>query len=184
MKLSLAWKWLIAALLIESVMLSILVYRNVEQLSDNLLRQTDQRLQAEKVLLQSALIAPFVQNDYATVQAILEESYQNLNMLYLVALDLQNKPIASVGAVDLNALQTLQHTPLNAQSVEEPTYDTSIDLMISDQKIGSLCIGISTEFYQTERHSMMLKSIAIALVELLLSASYSLIYLPVGSTKT
>ncbi|WP_442764569.1 EAL domain-containing protein [Sulfurospirillum cavolei] len=170
MKLSLAWKWLIAALLIESVMLSILVYRNVEQLSDNLLRQTAQRLQAEKVLLQSALITPFVQNDYATVQAILEESYQNLNMLYLVALDLQHTPIASVGAVDLNALQTLQNTPLNAQSVQEPTYDTSIDLMISDQKIGSLRIGISTEFYQTERRSMMIKSIAIALVELLLSA--------------
>ena len=63
MKLSLAWKWVIASLIIESFMLSLLLIKNVNQLENNLSEQTIIRLNEQKILLQSALIAPIVQMD-------------------------------------------------------------------------------------------------------------------------
>ena len=70
-KISLAWKWVIASLVIECFMLSLMVVKNVNQLEDNLSTQTYIRLDEQKILLQSALAAPLVQMDYATINAIL-----------------------------------------------------------------------------------------------------------------
>jgi len=97
MKLSLTWKWLIVSLLVESMMLSVLVFRNIQQLSESLHVQTHMRLQEQATLLQSALVAPWLQMDYATIQSILEETAKMESIEYLVAIGSQSHIIASVG---------------------------------------------------------------------------------------
>lgn len=128
MKLSLSWKWLIASLCIESLMLSVLVYRNVQQLSESLLVQTSMRLETQKTLLQSALIAPWVQMDYATIQSVLEESQQVQSINYLVALNTQSQPIASVGWPLEKELPPVNNNPFGQSSLLNERYDTSIDM--------------------------------------------------------
>ena len=169
MKLSLSWKWMATTLVIESFMLLMLVWSNVEQLSNNLITQTNIRLEAEKSLLQSALIAPMLQMDYSTVQSILKESYMNLNMSYIVVFDSQNRVVAKTGLSENSALPTINQTTLDAFSILNPLFNTSTDITTSGQKIGSVQIGISTQFYQEERYSMMLKSMTFAVLEIILS---------------
>lgn len=170
MQLSLSWKWIVTTLMLESFMLLMLVWSNLQQLSNNLISQTTIRLEAEKSLLRSALIAPLLQMDYSTVQSILEESYMNLNMLYIVVFDSQNRVVAKTGLTQEDTLPTLTPTPLNQSSIMNERYNTSVDITTSGQKIGSAQIGISTRFYHIERESMLFKSIAIALLEIILSA--------------
>ena len=74
MKVSISWKWVIASLIIECFMLSLMVIKNVNQLEVDLKTQTQIRLDEQKVLIESALIAPLVQMDYATISAILKET--------------------------------------------------------------------------------------------------------------
>lgn len=170
MKLSLSWKWLVVSLLIESLMLSVLVYRNVQQLSENLLTQTKMRLETQKTLLQSALIAPWLQMDYATIQAVLEEAQHVQSIEYLVALNSQSQPIAGVGWSLEKKLPPVDNNTFDKKSLLGSRYDTSMDIIFSDQNLGSIRIGLSTLFYTQERNSMLLKSIAIAMVEIFFSA--------------
>ena len=170
MKVSLSWKWLAASLLIESLMLSVLVNRNVQQLSENLLAQTSMRLEAQKTLLQSALIAPWLQMDYATIQSVLEEAQHLQSIDYLVALNNQLHPIASVGWLTNQELPRIENNSFDQSSLLNARYDTSIDIVVSGQKLGSIRIGLSTLFYKQARDSMILKSIVIALIEIFFSA--------------
>ncbi len=170
MKLSLSWKWLVASLCIESLMLSVLVYRNVQQLSENLWSQTSMRLEMQKTLLQSALIAPWLQMDYATIQSVLEESQHVQSIDYLVALNTQSQPIASVGWPLDKELPYIESNSFDQSSLVNARYDTSIDIVVSGQKLGSVRIGLSTLFYTQARDAMIFKSIVIALIEIFLSA--------------
>lgn len=170
MKVSLSWKWLAASLLIESLMLSVLVNRNVQQLSENLWAQTNMRLEAQKTLLQSALIAPWLQMDYATIQSVLEEAQHLQSIDYLVALNNQLHPIASVGWIKGEELPHIKNNSFDQSSLLNARYDTSMDIVVSGQKLGSVRIGLSTLFYTQARDSMILKSIVIALIEIFFSA--------------
>jgi len=169
-KLSLAWKWLIVSLLIESMMLSLLVFQNVQQLSESLKTQTRMRLQEHATLLQSALVAPWLQMDYATIQAILEETTKMASVDYLVALGNQSQVIASVGCKENAPLPPLEENPFGDESLKDGRFDTTVDVLFSGQKLGSVRIGISTLFYVEAREGMMVKSISIAVLEILLSA--------------
>jgi hypothetical protein len=69
-------RWVLASLLIEGMMLSLLIWSNLEQLHTSLSAQTQTRLNESTTLLQSALSAPLVQMDYATAKAIMTETQQ------------------------------------------------------------------------------------------------------------
>jgi len=169
-KFSLAWKWLIVSLLIESMMLSVLVFRNVGQLSESLKTQTSMRLQEQATLLQSALVAPWLQMDYATIQSILEETTTLSSVDYLVALSNQSQVIASVGLKENAPLPSLEKDPFESTSLQDNRFDTTVDVLFSGQKLGSVRIGISTLFYVQAREAMIAKSVSIAFVEIMLSA--------------
>ena len=170
MKLSLTWKWLIVSLLVESMMLSVLVFRNIQQLSESLHVQTHMRLQEKATLLQSALVAPWLQMDYATIQSILEETAKMESIEYLVAIGSQSHIIASVGWKESAPLPLLEHDAFEAKSLQDHRFDTQVDVLFSGQKLGSVRIGVSTLFYIQAREAMLMKSIFIALIEVILSA--------------
>ncbi len=170
MKLSLTWKWLIVSLLVESMMLSVLVFRNIQQLSESLHVQTHMRLQEQATLLQSALVAPWLQMDYATIQSILEETAKMESIEYLVAIGSQSHIIASVGWKESAPLPLLEHDAFEAKSLQDHRFDTQVDVLFSGQKLGSVRIGVSTLFYIQAREAMLMKSIFIALIEVILSA--------------
>ncbi|MBV5278819.1 MAG: response regulator, partial [Campylobacteraceae bacterium] len=151
-------------------MLSVLVYRNIEQLSESLKTQTSMRLQEQSTLLQSALVAPWLQMDYATIQAILEETNKMASVEYLVALDNQSQVIASVGWEENKPLPLVEKDIFAHASLKDNCLDTQVDIFFSGQKLGSVRVGVSTLFYMQAREAMLFKSILIALVEVVLSA--------------
>ncbi len=170
MKLSLIWKWLIVSLLVESIMLSILVFRNVGQLSENLETQTSRYIKEQATLLQSALVAPWLQMDYATIQTILEETSAMASVEYLVATGNQSQMVASVGWEPHTPLPPLEHDAFTRNALKDHRFDTQVDVLFSGQKLGSVRIGISTRFYAQAREAMIAKSVLIALIEIFLSA--------------
>ncbi len=170
MKLSLAWKWVIASLLIESLMLSLMVYKNVTQLENNLSEQTVIRLNMQKVLLQSALAAPLAQMDYATIDAILKETKEIPNIDYLAVIDNQKNCISSVGIADCTKLPNAEDNPFSKQSLEDQKFDTNIPIILISQNLGKVYLGLSTKFYVQARKDMINRSILIAAIELILSA--------------
>ncbi len=170
MKISLAWKWVVASLIIESFMLFIMVMENVNQLTENLSSQTHVRLNEQKVLLQSALIAPIVQMDYATIDSILKETKLSYNINYLVIQDNKNNHIASIGWDKKQPIPKAENNPFDKIALADKRYDTSIPIKVSNQTLGYAYLGLSTEFYLNAKDEMITRSIFIAIIELILSA--------------
>ncbi|WP_428026753.1 ATP-binding protein [Arcobacter sp.] len=170
MKLSLSWKWVIASLLIESIMLTLMVMKNVNQLEINLSTQTNIRLDEQKILLKSALVAPLVQMDYATIDAILSETKKIPTVDYLVVIDNQNNCISSVGWEDCTKLPKKEIDPFSEKSLIDQRFDTSIPITLFSQPLGKVYLGLSTKYYIQAKEEMITRSIVIALIELLLSA--------------
>ncbi|RXJ89021.1 hypothetical protein CRV01_10400 [Arcobacter sp. CECT 8983] len=170
MRLSLSWKWVIASLLIESLMLTLMVIKNVEQLEDNLSTQTNIRLDEQKILLRSALVAPLVQMDYATINAILKETKKISTIDYLVVVDNQNNCISTIGWSDCSNLPQKEINPFSEDSLKDERFDTHIPISLFSQSLGKVYLGLSTKFYIQAKKEMITRSIIIALIELILSA--------------
>jgi signal transduction histidine kinase len=170
MKVSLSWKWVIASLVIECFMLSLMVMKNVNQLENDLSTITHTRLNEQKILLQSALAAPLVQMDYATIDAILKETITIPNINYLIVVDNKNNCLSSIEWEDCTKLPVSENNPFDKKSLADGQFDTSIAINIASQNLGKVYLGLSTEFYIQAKEEMINRSILIALVELLLSA--------------
>ncbi|QKF67494.1 signal transduction sensor histidine kinase [Arcobacter venerupis] len=172
MKLSLSWKWVIASLLIESLMLTLMVIKNVNQLETNLSAQTNVRLDEQKILLKSALVAPLVQMDYATIDAILNETKRIQTIDYLAVVDNQNNCISTVGLKDCSKLPTKEADPFSKESLEDERFDTNIPITLFSESLGKIYLGLSTKFYIQAKKEMITRSIIIAIIELILSAIF------------
>lgn len=154
MKLSLAWKWVIASLIIESFMLSLLLIKNVNQLENNLSEQTIIRLNEQKILLQSALIAPIVQMDYATIDAILKETKAISTIDYLIVIDNKNNCISSIGWDNCNNLPILEDNPFSKKALEDGRFDTKIPITLASQTLGEVYLGfIQLNFLYKQRRN-------------------------------
>lgn len=164
------FKWVFASLLIEGMMLSLLIWSNLNQLHVSLLAQTQIRLNESATLLQSALSAPLVQMDYATAKAIMTETQQLEGIVYLVIIDRQNKRLIQVGWDDSAPLPKEEKEPFSDTSLADARFDTRIPLSLGGTTLGTLAIGLSTQFYIQSRQDALLRSIGIALLELLFSA--------------
>lgn len=163
-------KWILTSLFIESIMLSLLIWSNLEQLNTSLSAQTQTRLNESSVLLQSALSAPLVQMDYATAKAIMKETQQVEGLVYLVVLDRQNRRLISVGWDEQTPLPQVETDPFNPNALSDARFDTRIPLKLGDTPLGTLAIGLSTQFYIQARKDALMRSMAIAFLELLFSA--------------
>jgi CheY-like chemotaxis protein/HAMP domain-containing protein len=169
--LSTGIKWIIASLFIESIMLMLLIGSNLNQLTTTLHDQTQQRLNENAISLQSALSAPLAQMDYATVEAIMKETVDLQGITYLVVLDLNQKQIANVGWPKATPFPPAEKSAFSEASLADARFDTRVSLSMLGNPLGTLMLGLSTQFYIDARHEALVRSVSIALIELLLSAA-------------
>lgn len=151
-------------------MLSLLIWSNLEQLHTSLSAQTQTRLNESTTLLQSALSAPLVQMDYATAKAIMTETQQLKGIEYLVVLDREHNRLIQVGWEGNHPLPKIEHEAFSDESLADNRFDTRIPLTLGGTPLGTLAIGLSTQFYTQARQDALLRSLGIALLELLFSA--------------
>lgn len=152
-------------------MLLLLIGSNLNQLTHTLHEQTQQRLNENATALQSALSAPLAQMDYATVEAIMKETVEVQGITYLAVLDLNSKPIANVGWPKATPFPRIEPSAFDDEALVDARFDTRVSLSMSGNPLGTLLLGLSTQFYLDARHEAMVRSISIALIELLLSAA-------------
>ncbi len=158
----------LAALLVELVMLAILVGNSLRLLREEMGDQS--REQAEQIapVLSAALVAPLAQYDYATVQAILDESHAIRGIDYLAVTDASGAIVATSGWPASKALP-----PVDAQFAlddDPPRYDVALPIRLSGQTLGQLQFGLDLKRIVLARKNLLTQGIVIAISELLLSA--------------
>ncbi len=169
-RISTGTKWIIASLFIEGLMLSLLISNNLSHLSQTLQEQTQHRLTENALFLQSALSAPLIQMDYATVEAIMKETQALEGIEYLIIKDTADQVILNVGWSEKLPIPTAEKEPFSASALADARFDHLIPLSLFGSPLGSLLIGHSTRFYIDAYHEAFTRSILIALLELSLSA--------------
>ena len=102
MRLHLPWRTvrgrlLMAALLVEMVMLALLVGNSLRLLHDAMGDQAREQADQIAPVLSAALVAPLAQYDYATVQAVLDESHAIHGIEYLAVTDASGEVVATSG---------------------------------------------------------------------------------------
>ncbi len=161
---SLRSKLLLASLLIELAMLTVLVGNSMRLIGQHLEHQLEVRVQAIELAYKTALAVPLASRDYATLRDIIDGWRKAEDVRYLAVTDPQGKIIAAAGWD--------RDRPLPAASSAGLPGDVRHVVMRVDyqgQVYGSLHYGLSTAYIQAARDQLFEQGALIAVVELALS---------------
>lgn len=160
----------LSALLVELVMLAILVGNSLRLLHEAMGEQA--REQAEQIapVLSAALVAPLAQYDYATVQAILNESQAIRGIDYLAVTDAVGAIVATSGWPAGKPLPPVDARFSLDDDDDPPRYDLALPIKLAGQSLGTLQFGLDLKRIVIARKNLLSQGILIAIAELLLSA--------------
>ncbi len=162
---SLRFRLLIASILVELVMLTLLVTNSVRLIHNALNAQGIARTEEIRPLLNAALSGPLAQRDYGTLQEIINEIQSHNGLAYLAIFDNNDKLIASN---NWNGHRKPPQTDTDL-NVDDGYFDTMVEISIAGQKYGTLRYGLSTEFLTSAKSNLLRQSMLIASVEIALS---------------
>jgi len=166
---SLRFKLVLASVLVEALMLTLLVANSLRLMEISLTEQEQTHLQQLAPLLNASLSGPLVQRDYATIQEILRESRHRNGIVYFVLLDAGNKIVAADG---WDISQPLPPLDANIDDDDEDSigrFDTETPIQLAGQTYGHLRYGVSTEIFTRARAHLLKQSMSIAIAEICLS---------------
>jgi len=163
-------RMLAAAMVVEAIMLTLLVANSVRLLYGSLAEQA--KLHAEQVapVLNAALVAPLAQRDYATLQAVLDESRSTGGVLYLAVADSKGKLVATSGWPQDRSLPAPDPALTLDAKDGVARYDVTVPVSLAGQKLGVVQFGLDLAHIVQARRDLLTQGIAIALSEILLSA--------------
>ncbi len=169
---------LFLAIMVELLMLTILVANSLRLLHGAMTTQA--RMQAGQMspVLKAALTAPMAQRDYATVQAVLDESRAAGGVVYITVVDSSGRHVASNGWPKELPLPPQSITVPLFESGHSPRYDVVVPVSYFNQPLGTLHFGLDLSQIMVARRSLVIQGASIATVELLLSTVilYFLVY--------
>jgi len=163
---------LLAAILVETVMLTLMVGNGLRVLSSSL--ETQAEILAEQMVpvLQAALITPLAQRDHATVQAILDESRISNALDYLAVEDVRGKVIAISGWDKGTPLPAVDpQISFNEKAGGIHRFDVGAPVGLLGQDLGRLQFGLNLDEQVEALHTQFSQSLAIAAAEITLSAA-------------
>lgn len=161
---------LLLAIGVEVLMLTILVSNSLRLLHGAMTNQTRTQVEEYSPVLVAALIAPLAQRDYATVQAVIDESRSSGGVSYIVVVDRAGKRVASNGWDDSRSLpEPFTDLPL-LETKKKMRYDVVVPLVLSDQSLGALHFGFDLSHIISARRVLLTQGLGIAAIEILLSS--------------
>lgn len=166
---SLRTKLVLASVVVELVLLTVLVVNSARLIHQNLTAQAELRIRELSLLLNAALAGPLAARDYATLDEVLRESQHPEGIVYLVLYDNYGKAVAASG------WDPAQPTPLPDQNITQvdadspDRHDAQTVITLAGQQHGVLRFGVSTRFLREATSTLLEQSIAIATAEVLLS---------------
>ena len=166
---SLRVKMVVAAIVIETFMLSLLLANSYRLVSNALESQTSVRLEALTPLLNASFSSLVFQRDYAEIESVKDKllASELTGIPYIIIYDAKGKILSSGGEVDLKNLSLKDanvHVALN-----DLVLDTSVELNLQGIYIGDVDFGLSLVDMVTLRDSVLQQSLMIALIEIFLS---------------
>ena len=163
-------RFLLAAVVVEAVMLTLLVSNSLRLMNSYLVEQVEQHVRQITPILTAATVAPLAQRDYATVQSILDESLSQKGVRYLVVVDAQNNRVASSGWPKEQALPSGDTGFELSLRVANPVHHVQTPILMFGQRLGTLYMGMDLSHIQAARSALLTQGSLIAVGELVLSA--------------
>lgn len=165
---SLRLKLVLASVLVEAVMLTLLVANSARLMQASLTEQAAAHINQVAPLLNASLATPLVQRDYATIREILRESRHSDAIVYLVLFDAQDKLVAAEGWDMAAPLPKLDSAIGGKDHLDR--FDTEIPIQLAGQRYGRLRYGVSTGILGLAKAHLLNQGILIALASIGLSA--------------
>ena len=151
-RLSLRYKLTLAALAVEAVMLSFLIANGVEFTTQVLERQAEHRVAEIATTLQSALAAPLMQQDDASVRDIVESLRQDAGLKMIEVRDSNNRIVHQAG---------------NGGAATD--FRTQHPVQLAGLRYGEVGLVLSGDFIREAQTRYVRQSLAIAAAALLLT---------------
>jgi len=166
---SLRFKLLGAAIIVEVVMLSLLVWNSMRLMEVNLQRQMEHRISELKPLLNASLSGPLLQYDLVTMKEIMQQ-YRTDEVLYYTVYNSIGEKMLSYGTPVLST----KVKPFSKIKTEQILQQDNIHLIrmpitVQDQTVGSLELELDSSFITIATSAARQQGIIIALSEILLS---------------
>ena len=166
---SLRVRLVLASVVVEVVLLSLLVYNSHRLMHAELSAQAEGRLEELRPLLNAALAAPLAARDLATLQEILSESRNEHGIAYLVLHDHRGNVLAAQGWERAEAVPEPDASLAASHHDETARYDTRIPITLAGQRYGTLHIGVSTARQREAETRLLRQSLLIAAAEVTLT---------------
>ncbi|MBU5636226.1 HAMP domain-containing protein [Geomonas sp. Red69] len=160
---------LMLAIGIEILMLFVMVFNSLRLLHGAMTKQALWQAEQMSPVLIAALTAPLAQQDFATVQAVIDESRRAGGVKYIVILDSAGRRVASSGWGRDQALPPPSVRFELFQGTQAPRYDVLVPIAQTGQPLGTLHFGLDLSQIVSARHLLLLQGGTIAIIEVLLS---------------
>jgi signal transduction histidine kinase/ActR/RegA family two-component response regulator len=161
---------LTAAILVEATMLTLLVANSLRLLSGHMTEQASDHVAQLTPVLNAALVAPVAQRDFATVQAILDESRAVQGIDYLALVDSGGRVVAQSGWPGSRPLPPPDQVVRLFRSGDIPRFNSATPIALAGQRLGTLHVGLNLSKIVSAHRQMLSQGILIAAFEVLLSA--------------
>ncbi len=161
---------IVAAVLIEALMLTMLVANSLRLLTTHMGAQARNHAEQIAPVLIAAIVAPLAQRDFATVQAVLDESRAVKGIDYLVLTDTAGRRIAASGWPANKALpKPDRQFELFGSAEEKPRHDVQVPIITFGQAMGELHFGLDLSQIIAAHGDLFKQGVLIALLEIITS---------------
>lgn len=163
---SLRFRLIASVVAIEVIMLSILVWNNIDTIYRTHTDRLNETAHSLAKQFASAAGTYMVEVDYASLEEYAASILQHNEVAYVQVFDFRGRPVVRVGDYEANRLpQADRHPTL----VTDGVFDVRADILMVDRPQGHVFIGFSLGLMQQTIQSALQHSVAIATAEIILS---------------
>lgn len=166
---SFRFRILLVSIVVETLMLTFLIFNSVRLVDQAITEQTNIRLYSVRPLLEAALGSKLFERDYVSTMEILNRlissNVEGFN--YIVILDEQNKVFAKAGDVKTDQLPAIDTDVRSA--ISDGIFDTISPLYVGNYQVGSARYGVSITSFLKSKSDLIKQGLLIASGEILLT---------------
>ncbi len=155
---------------LEVLMLTVLIINSIRLLHSAMSSQVQTQAQQFSPVLIAALTAPLAARDYATMQAVVDESRTKGGLDYIVVVDRYGHRLAANGWPAEMPLPELSKELSLLETGEDPRYDVIVPIEFQRQSLGELHFGVNLSQIVHARKVLLLQGVGIAAIEIFLSS--------------
>jgi len=155
---------------LEALMLTVMIINSIRLLHGAMSNQIQGEAQQFSPVLIAALTAPLAARDYATMQAVVDESRTKGGLDYIVVVDRYGHRLAANGWPE----DMPMHEPSTKFSLfgdnKDLRYHVVVPIEFQRQPLGQLHFGINLSKMAHARQELLMQGVGIAAIEILLSS--------------